>query len=173
MSSPHPAQDPLHGVLEPIVTAAGLELVELDVRAVGRRHTVRLVVDGDAGVGLDDIAGISREAAAELDRHEHLIAGSYTLEVTSPGAERTLTQPRHWRRAQLRQVAVRLREGGTFDGRVGNARDEEVTLLVDGVLRDVRYADIAHAAVQVEFRTPPEAEIRTLGGPTTEQEDPS
>ena len=65
MSSPRPAQDPLHGVLEPIVTAAGLELEELDVRAVGRRYTVRLVVDADAGVDLDDIARISRDAAAE------------------------------------------------------------------------------------------------------------
>lgn len=180
MTVTRPAQDPLRGVLEPIVAAAGLELVELDVRVVGRRHTVRLVVDGDAGVGLDDIAGISREAAAELDRDEHLFAGSYTLEVTSPGAERTLTQPRHWRRAQLRQVTVRLHEGGTLTGRVGMARDDEVTLLVDGVLRDLRYADIAHAAVQVEFRTPPEGDIRRLGGseqlksrPTTEEEDPS
>ncbi len=177
MSSPRPAQDPsgpLHGVLEPIVTAAGLELDELDVRVVGRRHTVRVVVDADAGVDLDDIARISRDAAAELDRNEHLIEGSYTLEVTSPGAERTLTQPRHWRRARLRQVAVRLHEGGTLTARVGEARDDAVTVLVEGDLRDVRYADIAHAAVQVEFRSPPEAEVRTLGGtPTTEQEDGS
>ncbi len=173
MSSPRPAQDPLHGVLEPIVTAAGLELEELDVRAVGRRYTVRLVVDADAGVDLDDIARISREAAAELDRHDELIAGAYTLEVTSPGAERTLTLPRHWRRAHLRLVAVRLHEGGTFDARVGEARDDMVSVLVEGDLRDLRYTDIAHAAVQVEFRTPPEAEIRRLGGTTTEQEDGS
>lgn len=173
MSSPRPAQDPLHGVLEPIVTAAGLELEELDVRAVGRRYTVRLVVDADAGVDLDDIARISRDAAAELDRHEHLIAGSYTLEVTSPGAERTLRLPRHWRRAHLRLVAVRLHEGGTLTARVGEAGADSVTVLVGDDMRDLRYADIAHAAVQVEFRTPPVAEIRRLGGTTTEQEDGS
>lgn len=174
MSATRPAQDQLHGVLEPIVTAAGLELEELDVRAVGRRHTVRLVVDADAGVDLDDIARISREAAAELDRHEELLIGAYTLEVTSPGAERTLALPRHWRRAHLRLVAVRLHEGGTFDARVGEAGADAVTVLVEGDLRDLRYTDIAHAAVQVEFRTPPDAEIRRLGGtPTTEQEDGS
>ena len=78
------AADDLRGVLEPVVTAAGFELDTLDVRTAGRRHTVRLVVDSDAGVGLDDIARISRAASHELDRNEHLVGGSYTLEVPSP-----------------------------------------------------------------------------------------
>ena len=55
----------LHGVLEPIVAGAGFELDELDVRAAGRRHTVKVVVDSDTGVGLDDIAKLSRAAASE------------------------------------------------------------------------------------------------------------
>jgi ribosome maturation factor RimP len=172
MSPPRPAQQPLLGVLEPLVHAAGFELDELDVRVAGRRHTVKLVVDADTGVDLDDIARLSRAAAAELDQHEHLIGGSYTLEVTSPGVERPLTQPRHWRRAHLRSVAVRLREGTTLTARVGVAGEDAVTVLVDGVLRELRYADIAHAAVQVEFRKPPEADIRRLGGtPGTTDDD--
>jgi ribosome maturation factor RimP len=168
MPSPHPAQDPgsppgeLHGVLEPIVTAAGFELDQLDVRAAGRRHTVKVVVDSDEGVGLDDIATVSRAVSGELDRHEHLLGGSYTLEVTSPGVDRPLTLPRHWRRAHLRQVAVRLHDGATFTGRVGRAGAEAVTVLVDGRRREVRYADVAHAGVQVEFRQVPEAEVALL-----------
>lgn len=178
MSSPRPAQSPgqppgpLYGVLEPLVRAAGFELEELDVRAAGRRHTVKLVVDADSGVDLDDIARLSREAAAELDSHEHLIGGSYTLEVTSPGAERALTLARHWRRAHLRQVSVRPHEGAPFTARVGAAGDESVTVLVGGELRELRYADVAHAAVQVEFRHPPAAELRLLGAtPDTTEED--
>ncbi|CAA9430416.1 MAG: Bacterial ribosome SSU maturation protein RimP [uncultured Pseudonocardia sp.] len=178
MSPPRPAQSPgpppgpLHGVLEPIVRAAGFELDQLDVRAAGRRHTVKLVVDGDSGVGLDDIARLSRTASAELDQHEHLLGGSYTLEVTSPGTDRPLTLPRHWRRAFLRQVAVRLHEGGTLTARVGRAGDDSVTVLVDGVRRELAYADVAHAAVQVEFRPPPDAEVVELGGtPTSETEE--
>lgn len=178
MSPPRPAQSPgpppgpLHGVLEPIVRAAGFELDQLDVRAAGRRHTVKLVVDGDSGVGLDDIARLSRAAAAELDQHEHLIGGSYTLEVTSPGTDRPLTLPRHWRRAHLRQVAVRPREGEPFTARVGRAGDESVAVLVDGAVRDLAYADVAHAAVQVEFRPPPDAEVLALGGtPATAVEE--
>ena len=154
--------DELRGVLEPVVTAAGFELDTLDVRTAGRRHTVRLVVDSDTGVGLDDIARISRTASDELDGNEHLLGGSYTLEVTSPGVDRPLTTPRHWRRARLRLVAVRPHAGEGFEGRVGTAGDDAVTLLVGGVLRQVRYADIAHAAVEVEFAPAPERDVALL-----------
>lgn len=161
----------LHGVLEPIVSAAGFELDSLDVRATGRRHTVTLVVDSDTGVGLDDIARLSRAAADELDRNEHLIGGSYTLEVTSPGIDRPLTGPRHWRRAHLRLVAVRRHDGGTMTGRVGPAGAESVVLLVDKRLVELPYADVAHAAVQVEFRQAPDDEVRLLSGKTTTEEE--
>ena len=170
MSTPRPAPDrssapgQLRGVLEPIVAAAGFDLERLDVRATGRRHSVTLVVDSDEGVDLDDIAHVSRAVSAELDRHEHLIGGSYTLEVTSPGVDRPLTGQRHWRRAHLRQVAVRTQDGAAFTGRVGPAGPDAVTLLVDGELRALRYADVAHAGVQVEFRPAPEQEVELLCG---------
>jgi len=159
---PLPGQ--LHGVLEPVVAGAGFDLDAIDVRIIGRRHTVKVVVDSDDGVGLDDIARLSRAAADELEQHEHLIGGSYTLEVTSPGVDRPLTEPRHWRRARLRLVAVRPTDGEPFTGRVGAAGDDAVTLLVDGRLRQVRYADVARAAVEVEFKPAPDAEIALLEG---------
>lgn len=152
----------LHGVLEPIVSGAGFEIDEIDVRAAGRRATVKLVVDSEQGVGLDDIARMSRAAAVELDQHEHLIGGSYTLEVTSPGVDRPLTGLRHWRRAHLRLVSVRYHDGQTLQGRVGRAGDASVVLLVEGKRRDLRYTDVAHASVQVEFRPPPDDELAAL-----------
>jgi ribosome maturation factor RimP len=153
----------LRGLLEPVVVAAGFELDALDVRTAGRRHTIRLVVDSDDGVGLDAVARLSRAASDELDRHEHLVGGSYTLEVTSPGVDRPLTAPRHWRRAHLRLVTVRPHEGAAFEGRVGAVGDDAVTLLVDGVLREVRYADVARATVEVEFAPPKAADLVLLG----------
>jgi ribosome maturation factor RimP len=155
-------------LLEPVVVAAGFELDSLDVRTSGRRHTVRLVVDSDTGAGLDVIARISRAASDALDSNEHLVGGSYTLEVTSPGVDRPLTTPRHWRRAHLRLVTVRPHSGSAlgddpFAGRVGAVGDDAVTLLVDGALRQVRYADVAHAAVEVEFARPPAADLVLLG----------
>ena len=178
MSSPRPVQHAsgplpgqLHGVLEPIVAKAGYELDELDVRLVGRRHTVKLVVDSDSGVDLDDIAALSRAAAEVLDQHEDLVDGAYTLEVTSPGTDRPLTTPRHWRRAQLRLVVVRTRDDATVTGRVGSVGQDAVTLLVDGRLRELPYADVAHAAVEVEFSPVPEAELVLLRPETDRTEE--
>jgi ribosome maturation factor RimP len=164
---PGASSDELRELLEPVVTGAGFELDALDVRSAGRRHTVRMVVDSDAGAGLDAIARLSRAASDVLDSNEHLVGGSYTLEVTSPGVDRPLTLPRHWRRAHLRLVTVRPHPGSplgdaVFAGRVGAAGDVSVTLLVDGRLREVRYADVAHAAVEVEFSPPPTKEIAVL-----------
>ncbi len=168
------AEPELRAVLEPIVSAAGLELDALDVRATGRRHTVRLVVDSDHGAGLDAIARVSRTASDELDLREDLVGESYTLEITSPGVDRPLTAPRHWRRAARRLVAVRPHAGDAFVGRVGAAGEESVVLLVGGALREVRYADVAHAAVEVEFAPPPEEDLALLdGGTGAAPQDPS
>ncbi len=171
-SAPGRAEPELRDVLEPIVSAAGFELDALDVRATGRRRTVRLVVDSDDGVGLDDIARVSRTASDELDRHEDLVGESYTLEVTSPGVDRPLTVPRHWRRASRRLVAVRPHAGDAFAGRVGAVGEESVVLLVGGALREVRYADVAHAVVEVEFAPPPEEDLALLDGGIAAEHDP-
>ncbi|MCE0765680.1 ribosome maturation factor RimP [Pseudonocardia kujensis] len=175
MPSPAPDQltGTLRGVLEPVVAGAGFEIEDIEVRAAGRKHTVKVVVDvpedaEETGVGLDAIARLSRSAAAELDRHEHLIAGSYTLEVTSPGIDRPLTRPLHWRRAHLRLVRVTLAGGETLEVRVGRAGPESVTVVEAGAKkphpRELRYADVTRAVVQVEFKAPPKAEVEALDG---------
>jgi ribosome maturation factor RimP len=126
-----------------------------------------MVVDSDTGAGLDDIARLSRAASDELDRNEHVVGGSYTLEVTSPGVDRPLTVPRHWRRAHLRLVTVRPQPGSAlgdvvFTGRVGTAGEESVSLLVDGGCARCATPTSRHAAVEVEFAPPPAKEIALL-----------
>ncbi|MFC5289318.1 ribosome maturation factor RimP [Actinokineospora guangxiensis] len=152
--------------LEPIVAeavaAAGFELEQLDVQQAGRRRLVKVVVDGDDGVALDEVADVSRAVSAVLDENDAVLGGPYTLEVTSPGTDRPLTRPRHWKRARLRLVAVTPHEGAAYTGRVGTAGEDAVELLVDGSLREVRYADVAKAVVEVEFKQPPEAEMAML-----------
>jgi ribosome maturation factor RimP len=159
--------DELRAELRPSVERAvaevGFDLEEIDIRPAGRRKLVRVVVDADDGVGLDDIAALSRRIAAELDERDAVLGGPYTLEVTSPGVDRPLTAPRHWRRARLRLVEVEPHEGAKFTGRVGDAGPDSVVLLVDGALREVRYADMRRATVEVEFRQPPAEELRALG----------
>jgi len=174
---PRPQSDQLSAELRPMVertvASAGFDLEEIDIRPAGRRQLVRVVVDADTGVGLDDIARLSRQVAAELDEHDALLGGPYTLEVTSPGVDRPLTAPRHWRRARLRLVEVELVDAGKLSGRVGDCAEDAVELLVDGALREVRYADVRRACVVVEFRHPPAEELRALGSGSSAASGPA
>jgi ribosome maturation factor RimP len=152
----------LEPVVREAVSAIGFDLELLDVQQAGRRRLVKVVVDGEEGVGLDEIAEASRVVAAALDEHDHVLAGPYTLEVTSPGTDRPLTQPRHWRRAKFRLVKVRQTDGHEFLGRVGRVTDETVQLLVSGQLREVAHGSVERAVVEVEFRQPPVEELALL-----------
>jgi ribosome maturation factor RimP len=142
--------------LEPVVAAAGLDLESVRVTAAGRRRLLRIVVDADGGPSLDDIALLSRSLSAELDSSGLMGEAAYTLEVSSPGVDRPLTEPRHWRRARGRLVRVPLTapapgSPGTVEGRVIDTSPAGVTLEVGGRPRDFRYADLGAGQVQVEF----------------------
>ena len=170
MSRPQSDQlpDRLRPLVERAVGATGFDLEEIGVRQAGRRRRVRVVVDADSGVGLDDIATLSRKIAAELDEQDAVLGGPYTLEVTSPGVDRPLREPRHWRRAFQRLAEVRLRDGASMTGRIGpvgqRAGQDTVRLLVGGVVRELRLAEVERATVVVEFKPPPAEELRALAG---------
>lgn len=154
----------IESVVRDAVAGAGFELENLDEVRAGQRRLLRVIVDSDAGVGLDDITTVSRAVSLALDEREELIAGPYQLEVTSPGVDRPLTQPRHWRRNRHRLVRTSLAAGGELVGRIGDCDDEGVTLLVSGALRRVLYTELRRAVVEVEFRPPPAAELAALDG---------
>ncbi|MFY9807840.1 MAG: ribosome maturation factor RimP [Pseudonocardiaceae bacterium] len=154
----------IESVVRDAVAGLGLELESLEEARVGQRLLIRAIVDSDAGVGLDDIAAVSRAVSLVLDQHDELIAGPYNLEVTSPGVDRPLTHPRHWRRNRQRLVRAALTAGGELVGRIGDCDDEGVALLVSGTLRRVRYAELSRAVVEVEFRQPPASELAALDG---------
>jgi ribosome maturation factor RimP len=165
--------DRLRPTVERAVTSVGFDLEEIDIRQAGRRKLVRVVVDADSGVGLDDIATVSRQVAAELDEQDEALGGPYTLEVTSPGVDRPLTAPRHWKRAHLRAVEITLAGGAKLSGRIGRADEDVVRVLIDADVREVRYADVDRAVVRVEFRPPPAAELEALAaaGQTADGQD--
>ncbi|MDP9444055.1 MAG: ribosome maturation factor RimP [Actinomycetota bacterium] len=143
-------QDRLVQALRPVVAAAGLDLEAVDVTPAGRRRLVRVVVDKDGGVTLDEIADTTHRVSRQLDDDDLMGDTTYTLEVTSPGTDRPLTQPRHWRRNVGRLVAVTTSDGG-FTGRLRDAGDDAAALDVGGGRRVVRYADVTKARVEVEF----------------------
>ncbi len=141
-------------VVRPVVTAAGMDLESVRVTAAGRRRLLRVVVDGDRGVSLDDAAAVSRALSAALDTVAVMGDFPYTLEVSSPGVDRPLTDPRHWRRAAGRLVRVTATDSGVICGRVVSADSDGVTLDVDGNRRRFRYAALGAGAIQVEFGHP-------------------
>ena len=145
-------------LLAPVVTGAGYDLEDLTVSAAGKRSVVRVLVDKDGGVTLDDVADVSRVLSDALDAADEqdpsLLGPSYVLEVSSPGVDRPLTEPRHWRRSATRLVTATLRDGGTVDGRVLRADDDAVVLDVAGTERVLPYAELVKGAVQVEFSRP-------------------
>lgn len=147
----------LRELLEPLVTSQGLDLEEIAVDSVGRKRVLRVVVDSDTGADLDQIADVSRALSAKLDETDAMGAGEYTLEVGTPGAERSLTEHRHYVRATGRLVRFQLTEGGELTARILKVDDDGLDLEVPGVkgrkaqARRVGFPDIEKARVQVEF----------------------
>lgn len=146
-------------VIEPVANRAGFDVEGVTVSRAGRRHLVRVVIDSDHGVDLDDIAGVSRSVSTALDAAEEagetLVTGEYVLEVSSPGVDRPLAHPRHWRRSRGRLVSVAVTEDGIsrqVTGRVLAADDTRVVLDVDGGTRQFRYDDLGAGRIQVELR---------------------
>ena len=137
--------------LDPVVTAAGYDLEDVSVTAAGRRSVVRVIVDRDGGVDLDAVADVSRAISETLDDADVMGTAPYVLEVSSPGVDRPLTEPRHWRRAIGRLVRVAVSESGQMTGRVVEADDDKVVVDVDGDARTVAHTDLGPGHVQVEF----------------------
>lgn len=161
-----PAADRLAGWIEPVVGAAGYDLEELVVTPAGRRSIVRVVVDRDEGVSLDDVAEVSRAVSDALDAHDDGMGRTpYVLEVTSPGVDRPLTEQRHWRRNTGRLVVVAVGPAGSAErvtARITAVDDDGVELAVEAAAkpgakkrpptpRRVPWAELGAGQVQVEF----------------------
>lgn len=144
----------LFDLLLPVAEASGLDLEDVAVNRAGSRSVVRVVVDADGGLDLDAVADVSRAVSAVLDDADDVLRGAYVLEVTSPGVDRPLTAPRHWRRARTRKVKVVRTDGREVVGRlVGSAEDVDgaATVETEQGPVEVRYADVRRATVEVEF----------------------
>ena len=135
--------------------ALGLDLEAVDLTSAGKRRVLRVAIDKDGGVTMDDIADATREVSRLLDDTDVMGEQAYTLEVSSPGVDRPLTLPRHWRRNTGRLVKVTLAEGEPLTGRITASDDDGAVLEVEGSERRVDYAHVKRAKVQIEFRKEP------------------
>lgn len=137
-----------------VVESQGVDLEGLTVRPAGKRVLVRVLIDKDGGVTLDEVAEISKRVATVLDSSNPLGERSYTLEISSPGTERPLTLARHWRRNVGRKVRVRFRqETDPVIGRVLSVTESSVILDVDGNQSEIDFVAVDKAIVQVELKS--------------------
>jgi ribosome maturation factor RimP len=158
VSRPDATRDHVEAALIGPLSVLGLDVEAVELTPAGKRRVLRVAVDKDGGVTSDDLAVATKEVSAVLDASDVMGERPYTLEVTSPGVDRPLTLPRHWRRNAGRLVKVDLGEDGEVTGRIGGTSDEWVTLAVGGAERELRYDDIVRAKVQIEFNRPPEGD---------------
>lgn len=143
--------------LTPPVTDAGLMLEDVSVSGPPNRRVLRVIVDlpdGPGGVGADVLETLTREVSQILDEQDPF-QGAYQLEVTTPGVDRPLTTPRHFRRNQGRLVKITTNhpeQPETITGRVVEAGQNDVTVDTHTGQRTVTFDDISQAKVELEFR---------------------
>jgi len=147
-------RDRLAEVLTGPLDAVGLDIEAIELTAAGKRRMLRVAVDKDGGVTLDDVADATREVSRVLDDSDVMGVHAYTLEVTSPGTDRPLTLPRHWRRNQDRLVCVTTHDGEVITGRIRTGGEESVTLDLDGTEHHLDLGSVAKAKIQVELNRP-------------------
>ena len=147
-------RDRIEAELDDPLRALGLDIEAVEITPAGKRRILRVAVDKDGGVTLDEVAEATREVNRVLDESDVMGEQPFTLEVTSRGVDRPLTLPRHWRRNAGRLVKVTFVDGKSATGRIGPSTEEQVTLDVDGAKEQVAYAEVKKALVQVEFNRP-------------------
>jgi ribosome maturation factor RimP len=147
----HQPTEALLDVLREPLATSGLDVEAVEISTAGRRRVVRVLVDRDGGVTLDDLAAATTLVGDRLDDTDVLGDRPYTLEVTSPGTDRPLTAQRHWRRNVDRLVRVTLQDGASVTGRIQAVGDEAVAIDVDGDLVRLGYDEVAKARIEVEF----------------------
>lgn len=137
----------------PTILDSGLYLEDVTLED-GTPKILTVVIDSDDHLNLDQVTGVTKAISEILETLSELGDLPFTLEVSSPGIERPLTLPRHWRKSAGRLVSVALMSGATFKGRIGEQISE--TVFIDD--REIALSDIAHAQVEIEFKSLKKAE---------------
>ena len=140
--------------ITPAIEAAGCYLEEVTLTPAGKRKIMTVIVDGDTNLSLDQVTAVSKEVSAIVEVLPALGDTPFTLEVTSPGVDRPLTNPRHWRKNHGRLINVTLHDQKSVKGRIGDST--EIDVEIDSV--KIAYAAIKRALIEIEFKSLKSAE---------------
>ena len=141
----------LESLVDECVSALGFDVEAIELTPAGNKRVLRIALDRDGGVGIDHITEATRALSEELDASDVMGTQPYTLEVTSRGVDRPLTEPRHWRRNAGRLVRLRLDDDSSIDGRIGDSDDEGVVIEGRTTSQRLAYDQISTALVQTEL----------------------
>jgi len=147
--------DQISELVTPAVSDLGFYLEDVHVATPGSHRIVTCIVDGDASLNLDQVTSVSRVISELLDEAPFMGETPFTLEVTSPGVDRPLTQPRHFAKNVSRLLKIIKLDGSEVTGRILSNTDKDVTLTVavkkETIEEVVTLADIKRAVVEIEF----------------------
>ena len=148
-------KDQISELVTPAVSDLGFYLEDVHVATPGSHRIVTCIVDGDASLNLDQVTSVSRVISELLDEAAFMGETPFTLEVTSPGVDRPLTQPRHFAKNIDRLLKIIKLDGSEVTGRILSNTDQDVTLTVtvkkEISEQTVPLADIKRAVVEIEF----------------------
>ena len=148
-------KDQISELVTPAVSDLGFYLEDVHVATPGSHRIVTCIVDGDASLNLDQVTSVSRVISELLDEAPFMGETPFTLEVTSPGVDRPLTQPRHFAKNVDRLLKIIKLDGSEITGRILSNSDNDVTLTVavkkETLEQTISLADIKRAVVEIEF----------------------
>jgi ribosome maturation factor RimP len=135
-------------VITPAIEALGFYVEDISITSAGRRSMLTVIVDGDTHLSLDQVTVATKAISEIVENLPTLGNNPFTLEVTSPGLDRPLTKPRHWRKNKDRLIKIVLNDGKEITGRIKDSTDDQV--IVDE--QKVAFVDIKRATLEIEFR---------------------
>jgi len=142
-------KDSIFELISPALSQAGFYCEEITIATPGKHRIITVIVDGDEGLNLDHVTTATRIVSELLDSATFLGEAPFTLEVTSPGVDRPLTLPRHWRKNVDRKVRIVFTDGRDASGRIVSATEESVTLTEPDATYD--FSTIKRAQIEIEF----------------------
>ena len=141
-------KEEISAAITPTLSDLGFYLEDITITSAGRRSMLTVIVDGDTHLSLDQVTVATKAISEIVENIQSLGQAPFTLEVTSPGLDRPLTKPRHWRKNIDRLVKMVLFDGKEIKGRVKDAT--EISATVDEQV--VKFSDIKRATLEIEFK---------------------
>jgi ribosome maturation factor RimP len=141
-------KEEISAVITPALSDLGFYLEDITITSAGRRSMITVIVDGDTHLSLDQVTVATKAISEIVENIQSLGQAPFTLEVTSPGLDRPLTKPRHWRKNIDRLVKIVLLDGKEIKGRVKDAT--EISATIDEQV--IKFSDIKRATLEIEFK---------------------